>query len=64
LHQEQHFTTQTRDMYVASGDIGFWEGALRDPATAQFKAVAAAVEAEGSDDAQHPFTAPGKAVSE
>jgi hypothetical protein len=35
----------TRDIYVASGDIGFWQGALRDPATAQFKAVAAAVEA-------------------
>jgi hypothetical protein len=30
------FTTQTRDFYVASGDIGFWQGALRDPATAQY----------------------------
>jgi len=25
------FTAQTRDMYVASGDIGFWQGAFRDP---------------------------------
>jgi hypothetical protein len=41
----EDFTTQTRDIYVASGDIGFWQGALRDPATAQFKAVAPAVEA-------------------
>jgi len=41
----EDFTAQTRDIYVASGDIGFWQGALRDPATAQFKAVAAAVEA-------------------
>jgi hypothetical protein len=41
----EDLTTQTRDIYVASGDIGFWQGALRDPATAQFKAVAAAVEA-------------------
>jgi len=41
----EDFTTQTRDIYVAPGDIGFWQGALRDPATAQFKAVAAAVEA-------------------
>ena len=41
----EDFTTQTRDIYVASGDLGFWQGALRDPATAQFKAVAAAVEA-------------------
>jgi hypothetical protein len=41
----EDFTPQTRDIYVAPGDIGFWQGALRDPATAQFKAVAAAVEA-------------------
>src|SRR5580700_5097807 len=41
----ENFTTQTRDIYVAPGDVGFWQGALRDPATAQFKAVAAAVEA-------------------
>ena len=41
----EDFTTQTRDIYVAAGDVGFWQGALRDPATAQFKAVAAAVEA-------------------
>jgi hypothetical protein len=41
----EEFTTQTRDIYVAPGDVGFWQGALRDPATAQFKAVAAAVEA-------------------
>ena len=39
----ENFTTQTRDIYVAPGDVGFWQGALRDPATAQFKAVAAAV---------------------
>ena len=30
---------------MAPGDVGFWQGALRDPATEQFKAVAAAVEA-------------------
>ena len=41
----EDFTTQTRDIYVAPGDVGFWQGALRDPATGQFKAVAAAVEA-------------------
>jgi hypothetical protein len=40
----EDFTAQTRDIYLAPGDIGFWQGALRDPATAQFKAVAAAVE--------------------
>ena len=41
----EEFTAQTRDIYVAPGDIGFWQGALRDPAAAQFKAAAAAVEA-------------------
>ena len=41
----EEFIAQTRDIYVAPGDIGFWQGALRDPATAQFKAAAAAVEA-------------------
>jgi hypothetical protein len=41
----EDFTTQTRDIYVAASDVGFWQGALRDPATATFKAVAAAVEA-------------------
>ena len=41
----EEFTAQTRDIYVAPGDIGFWQGALRDPAAAQFKAVTAAVEA-------------------
>jgi hypothetical protein len=41
----EDFTTQTRDIYVAPGDIGFWQGALRDPAAARFMAVANAVEA-------------------
>ena len=41
----EEFTAQTRDIYVAPGDLGFWQGALRDPGTAQFKAVTAAVEA-------------------
>jgi hypothetical protein len=40
----EDFTTQTRDIYVAAGDVGFWQGALRDPATDRFKAVAAAAE--------------------
>lgn len=25
------FRTQVRDLYVAAGDIGLWQGALRDP---------------------------------
>ena len=27
----EDFTTQTRDIYVASGDIGFWQGAWGSP---------------------------------
>jgi hypothetical protein len=39
------FTNQSRDIYVASGDAGFWQGAYRDPQTASFKAAAAAIDA-------------------
>ena len=39
------FTPQTRDLYVASGDVGFWQGALRDPDAEQFKTIQAAIEA-------------------
>ena len=41
----EEFTTQVRDIYVAPGDSELWQGALRDPAADQFKAVAAAIEA-------------------
>lgn len=37
------FTPQSRDMYVGPGDVGFWQGALRDPARPQFGELAAAV---------------------
>jgi hypothetical protein len=39
----EEFTSQGRDIYVAPGDDGFWQGAFRDPAADQFKAVAAAI---------------------
>ncbi len=39
------FTPQTRDLYVGSGDVGFWQGALRDPDAEQFKTIQAAIEA-------------------
>jgi hypothetical protein len=42
---QDEFTPQTRDMYVASGDVGFWQGALRDPDSEQFKTIQAAIEA-------------------
>jgi hypothetical protein len=41
----EEFTTQVIDIYVAPGDIGFWEGAFRDPNADEFQAVTAAVAA-------------------
>jgi hypothetical protein len=39
------FRRLTRDIYVAPGDLGFWQGAFRDPATPEFAAAAEAVTA-------------------
>jgi len=35
----------TRDLYVPAGDLGFWQGALRDPAEPEFATVYKAVTA-------------------
>jgi hypothetical protein len=43
----EEFTAQTRDLYVAPDDVGFWQGALRDPAQDRFGVVAAEVKAQG-----------------
>ena len=42
---EAAFTSQIRDIYLPPGDSGFWQGALRDPASEAFKTVGAASEA-------------------
>lgn len=39
------FTAQSRDLYVAAGDLSFWQGALRDPTAERFKEVTAAIDA-------------------
>lgn len=39
------FTPQQRDIYIAHGDIGVWQGALRDPQDALFTDVSAAIKA-------------------
>jgi hypothetical protein len=39
------FIGQIRDIYVAPGDIGVWQGAFRDPDAEIFKAVKTAIEA-------------------
>jgi hypothetical protein len=33
----------TRDLYVPAGDIGFWQGAFRDPAAPEFLTAAALI---------------------
>ena len=37
------FINQTRDLYVSPADIGFWQGAFRDPASPDYKAARQAV---------------------
>ncbi|MFL6137757.1 MAG: hypothetical protein ACJ74O_08165 [Frankiaceae bacterium] len=39
----EQFHRLTRDIYVPAGDIGFWQGALRDPSTDEFATVTQAV---------------------
>jgi hypothetical protein len=42
----EEFTTLTRDLYVAPGDVGFWQGSFRDPASDRYRAARRAVEAQ------------------
>jgi hypothetical protein len=39
------FNTLTRDLYIPPNDVGFWQGALRDPASPAFAAARAAIDA-------------------
>ncbi|HEX9624233.1 MAG TPA: hypothetical protein VF979_07640 [Streptosporangiaceae bacterium] len=39
----EDFTDQVRDIYVAPGDTGFWQLALRDSAVPSYKTISAAV---------------------
>jgi hypothetical protein len=41
----EDFTTLTRDLYVAPGDVGFWQGSFRDPASERYREARRAVEA-------------------
>jgi hypothetical protein len=40
----EQFQRLTRDLYVPSGDVGFWQGAFRDPSAPDFADTKAAVE--------------------
>ena len=41
------FAEQQRDLYVAAGDVGFWQAALRDPRTDLHAAMEAAIRTAG-----------------
>ena len=41
----EDFTRLSRDLYIPSGDVGFWQGTFRDPATDEFAAAKRAVDA-------------------
>jgi hypothetical protein len=40
----EDFTTLTRDLYVAPGDVGFWQGSFRDPASDGYRSARRAIE--------------------
>ncbi|HEU5478150.1 MAG TPA: hypothetical protein VFU64_10055 [Gaiellaceae bacterium] len=42
----EDFTRLTRDLYVAPGDAGFWQGSFRDPSSEGYRAARRAVEAQ------------------
>jgi hypothetical protein len=44
----EDFTTLTRDLYVAPGDVGFWQGSFRDTSTDGYLEARRAVEAQQS----------------
>ena len=40
----EEFERLTRDLYVPAGDVGFWQGVIRDPERAELREVSAAIE--------------------
>jgi hypothetical protein len=41
------FTEQQRDLYIAAGELGFWQAALRDPSTELYAAMVEAITSRG-----------------
>jgi hypothetical protein len=40
----EEFQRQTRDLYIPVGDVGFWQGAFRDPSAAGYEEARSAIE--------------------
>lgn len=45
--EPEDFTRLTRDLYIAMGDVGFWQGAFRDPSAPGFAEARAAIAEHG-----------------
>jgi hypothetical protein len=43
----EEFTRLTRDIFIAPGEVGFWQGTFRDPSTPDFAKAREAVESQG-----------------
>jgi len=43
----EEFTRLTRDIYIAAGEVGFWQGTFRDPASEAFQVARRLLEAGG-----------------
>jgi hypothetical protein len=43
----EDFTRFTRDIYIAAGDVGFWQGSLRNASTQEFAEARGAIESHG-----------------
>ena len=56
--EEESFRRLTRDIYVAPGDLGFWQGTLRDPNEDLFKSIRKAAARASGDDSGHPVPGP------
>jgi len=41
----EDFTRLTRDLYLPTNDVGFWQGSFRDPSSPEYAATRAAIEA-------------------
>ena len=55
----EEFRRLTRDLYIAPGDLGFWQGAFRDANDPQFAVARAAIEARQPISHRHPVRRPG-----
>jgi hypothetical protein len=42
--EPEQFRTQTRDLYLPPGDVGFWQGAFRDPSEPGYPELCEAIQ--------------------